>query len=155
MKKEYVKLDDYNFGIICWLQQLVFFQTAQFRTFHIKGRRDRRRLVMQTEIEFVYAYQNASWNQAIESVIAAFEEANPDIKVNYQISYEDVVYEDVLNKRNARGELGDIIQIKTPYFYATTDVLAPISEEVSDLVFSKYEYNGQVYAVGAIGSTVG
>lgn len=107
------------------------------------------------EISLVYAYQNAQWNQAVESVIAAFEDENPNIIINYQINYEDEVYEDVLNKLNARGELGDIVQVKTPDFYAESGVLAPISDEVSKLVFSKYKYNDEVYAVGAIGSTVG
>lgn len=107
------------------------------------------------EISLVYAYQNAQWNQAVESIITAFEKDNPDVIINFHINYEDEVYEDVLNKLNARGELGDIVQIKTPDFYAEGGVLTPISDEISELVFSKYKYQDEVYAVGAIGSTVG
>lgn len=106
-------------------------------------------------IQLVYAFQNSQWNDAVESIIAAFEKENPDILIDFQINYEDEVYEDVLNKLNARGELGDIVQLKTPFFYAASGVLAPVDAEVSDLVNSKYIYDDQVYGVGAIGSTVG
>ena len=42
-----------------------------------------------------------------------FEKKYPNIKVNYEVNYEDKVYEDILIKKIARNELGDIVQLKT------------------------------------------
>ena len=63
----------------------------------------------QVEIELVYAYQNAQWNSAIEATVRNFEKKYPNIKVNYEVNYEDKVYEDILIKKIARNELGDIV----------------------------------------------
>lgn len=154
LKKKHVKWLIILIGVA-----LIFLLISIFTDLFDSSFKDREKASVSEEgnirIQLVYAFQNAQWNQAVESVIAAFEEENPDILIEYQINYEDEVYEDVLNKLNARGELGDIVQIKTPYFYAASDLLAPIDQEVSELGFSNYIYNNQVYAVGAIGSTVG
>ena len=44
-----------------------------------------------------------------------FEKKYPNIKVNYEVNYEDKVYEDILIKKIARNELGDIVQLKTHF----------------------------------------
>ena len=108
-----------------------------------------------TEITLVYAFQNAQWNMVVEQTVAEFEAENPGISIKSTPNYEDNVYEDVLNKRNARGEFGDIVQLKTPVFYAESGILAPIPSELTDLVSSAFRLNGTAYAVEAIGSTVG
>ena len=58
------------------------------------------------ELELTYAYQNSQWNAAIENMIRGFEEEHPEIDVQYEINYEDNVYEDLLSKRIARGSWG-------------------------------------------------
>ena len=107
------------------------------------------------EIELVYAYQNPQWNSAIEATVRNFEELYPNIKVNYEVNYLDKVYEDILIKKIARDELGDIVQLKTPGMYASSDTLGEISEEVTDLVKYTYDVDGKVYGVGAVESTSG
>ncbi len=109
----------------------------------------------QVELELVYAYQNSQWNSAIENMIQEFEEAYPDIVISYDVNYEDSVYEDILTRRIARNELGDIVQLKTPEAYAKGGLLGEIPEEVADLVSSVYTYEGSVYGVGAVESTWG
>ncbi|MCC8017626.1 MAG: extracellular solute-binding protein [Lachnospiraceae bacterium] len=109
----------------------------------------------QIELELVYAYQNPQWNSAIENAVREFEEEYPDIKINYEVNYEDSVYEDILTKRIARGELGDIVQMKTPEAYAASGLLGEITDEVASLVSSVYTYDGSVYGVGAVESTWG
>ena len=109
----------------------------------------------QTEIKLVYAYQNPQWNSAIESTVRSFEEEYPNIKVNYEVNYEDKVYEDILIRKIARNELGDIVQLKTPGTYASSDTLGEISEDVAELVKSSYEIDGKVYGVGAVEATSG
>lgn len=54
--------------------------------------------------------------------------------MNYEVNYLDKVYEDILIKKIARDELGDIVQLKTPGMYASSDTLGEISDEVTDLV---------------------
>lgn len=109
----------------------------------------------QVELDLVYAYQNAQWSSAVEKTVESFEKAYPEIKVNCEVSYEDKVYEDVLSKKIARDELGDIVQMKTPQAYAASGILGVISEDVSDLVTSVYTYQGKVYGVGAVQATTG
>lgn len=109
----------------------------------------------QVEIELVYAYQNAQWNSAIEATVRNFEKKYPNIKVNYEVNYEDKVYEDILIKKIARNELGDIVQLKTPELYANSDTLGEISDEVKNLVKYTYDVGGETYAVGAVESTSG
>ncbi|MCD8365398.1 MAG: ABC transporter substrate-binding protein [Clostridiales bacterium] len=107
------------------------------------------------ELELVYAYQNPQWNTAIENVIQKFEETHPDIVIEYEVNYEDSVYEDILTTRIARGELGDIVQLKTPEAYARGGLLAEISDDVALKVSSVYCYDEKVYGVGAVESTWG
>lgn len=107
------------------------------------------------ELELTYAYQNSQWNAAIENMIRGFEEEHPEIDVQYEINYEDNVYEDLLSKRIARGELGDIVQLKTPETYAASGLLAAIPEEVAGAVSNVYAYRDQVYGVGVVESTWG
>ena len=109
----------------------------------------------QVEIDLVYAYQNPQWNSAIEATVRNFEKKYPNIKVNYEVNYEDKVYEDILIKKIARDELGDVVQLKTPGAYASSDTLGEISDEVADLVKYNYTIDGKVYGVGAVESTSG
>ena len=109
----------------------------------------------QVEISLVYAYQNPQWNSAIEAAVRNFEELYPNIKVNYEVNYEDKVYEDILIRKIARDELGDIVQLKTPEAFAHSDTLGEISEEVADLVKYHYQSDGKIYGVGAVESTSG
>ena len=88
-------------------------------------------------------------------MIRGFEEEHPEIDVQYEINYEDNVYEDLLSKRIARGELGDIVQLKTPETYAASGLLAAIPEEVAGAVSNVYAYRDQVCGVGAVESTWG
>ncbi len=107
------------------------------------------------ELTVVYAFQNTQWDAAVEALIEEFEEAYPNITINIEVSYEDQVYEDILSKKIARNELGDIVQLKTPEAYAAMGLLGEVSDEVAALVSSVYTYDDTVYGVGAVESTWG
>ena len=109
----------------------------------------------QTVINLVYAYQNNQWNSCIEEVIRRFEEANPHIDVQYKIRYEDSVYEDLLYKLAARDELGDIVQIKEPYAWAESGLIAPLPHSLTQQVGTTCAVNGKTYGVCALGTTTG
>ncbi len=109
----------------------------------------------QVELTIVFAFQNTQWDAAVETLIEEFQEAYPQIKVNIEVSYEDQVYEDILSKKIARNELGDIVQLKTPEAYAAMGLLGEISPEVAALVSSVYTYDDTIYGVGAVESTWG
>ena len=85
-------------------------------------------------VTLVYAYQNAQWNQGIQTIVEEFSKSHGDIIIDVQVQYEDKVYEDILAKLQARGELGDIIQLKTPQRYAREGLLAAIPEEMGALL---------------------
>lgn len=106
-------------------------------------------------LDLVYAYQNPQWNSAMEALILEFEETYPEIDIDYEVSYEDSVYEDVLSAKIARDELGDLVQLKTPAAYAESGLLGEISEEVAALVTTTYTSDGTVYGVGMVESTWG
>lgn len=106
-------------------------------------------------LTFVYAYQNAQWNQGIQTIVEKFQQQYPEIRLEVQVQYENKVYEDVLAKLQARGRMGDIIQLKTPERYAREGLLAPIEEEVAGLLEHTSRYEGAVYGMEALGSTNG
>ncbi len=108
-----------------------------------------------TVINLVYAYQNAQWNSCVEQAIDLFETANPHIDVQYEIRYEDTVYEDMLYKLAARDELGDIVQIKEPYAWAQSGLIAPLPASLTDGVGTTCTVNGNTYGVCALGTTTG
>lgn len=106
-------------------------------------------------VTLVYAYQNAQWNQGIQTIVEEFSKSHEDIIIDVQVQYEDKVYEDILAKLQARGELGDIIQLKTPQRYAREGLLAPVPEELGALLDEPYWFEGQIYGLLAIGNTNG
>lgn len=55
------------------------------------------------EITLVYAYQNAQWNQGIQTIAEEFNRTHSDIVIDVQVQYADMVYEDILSKLQARG----------------------------------------------------
>ena len=109
----------------------------------------------QTVINLVYAYQNTQWNSCVEQVIGLFEAANPHIDVQYEIRYEDTVYEDMLYKLAARDQLGDIVQIKEPYAWAKSGLIAPLPQALAAQVNTTCTVDGKTYGVCALGTTTG
>ena len=109
----------------------------------------------QTVLTLVYAYQNNQWSACIEDVIRRFEEENPLIDVQYKIRYEDNVYEDTLYKLAARDELGDIMQIKEPYAWAESGLIAELPSTLAQQVSTTCSVNGKTYGVCALGTTTG
>lgn len=108
-----------------------------------------------TVIDVVYAYQNSQWNACVEEVIRRFEEEYPDIDVRYEIRYEDTVYEDMLSKLAARDELGDIVQLKEPYAWVESGLIAPLPGDLAEQVYTVCEVDGLTYGVCALGTTTG
>lgn len=108
-----------------------------------------------TVVTLVYAYQNNQWSACIEEVIRRFEDANPHIDVQYRIHYEDSVYEDMLYKLAARDELGDIMQIKEPYAWAESGLIAELPDALAGQVNTTCSADGKTYGVCALGTTTG
>lgn len=109
----------------------------------------------QTTVELVYAFQNNQWNACVEEVVRRFEEANPHIDVQYEIHYEDTVYEDLLFRLAARDELGDVVQIKEPYAWAESGLIAPLPDSLTEQVNTLCTVGDEAYGVCALGSTTG
>lgn len=109
----------------------------------------------QTVITLVYAFQNSQWNACVEEVVRQFEEAHPHIDVQYEIRYEDMVYDDVLNKLAARDELGDIVQLKEPYGWAESGLIAPLPDTLATQVDTRCTVDGKTYGLCALGTTTG
>ena len=109
----------------------------------------------QTVINLVYAFQNKQWNACVEEVIRRFEEAHPHIDVQYEIRYEDSVYEDLLFRLAARDELGDVVQIKEPYAWAHSGLIATLPQSLTQQVNTLCTVDGETYGVCALGTTTG
>lgn len=109
----------------------------------------------QTVITLVYAFQNKQWNACVEEVIRRFEEAYPHIDVQYEIRYEDTVYEDLLFRLAARDELGDVVQIKEPYVWAKSGLISPLPLSLTQQVETTCTVDGETYGVCALGTTTG
>lgn len=106
-------------------------------------------------IYLVYAFQNSQWNACVEETVRQFEEHRSDVHISYQIQYEDAVYEDTLTKLIARGELGDVVQLKEPYRFAEEGLLAPLPKALAERVSAVCRVDGDAYAVAALGATTG
>ncbi len=106
-------------------------------------------------VNLVYAYQNAQWNQGIQTIVDNFNKEHSDIVVNIDVQYENRVYEDILAKLEARGEMGDIIQLKTPERYAKAGLLSPLPQALGDKLDEYCSYDSQVYGLLAVGNTNG
>ena len=106
-------------------------------------------------ITLTYAYQNSQWNASIEEVVRQFEHDHPEIQVEYQVRYEDTVYEDLLGKLAARDELGDLVQLKEPTAYAESGLIAPLPQSLAGQVSAVCSLDGVPYAVPALGTTTG
>lgn len=109
----------------------------------------------QTVVNLVYAYQNNQWSACIEEVIRRFEAENPHIDIQYKIHYEDRVYEDMLYKLAARDEKVDIMQIKEPYVWAKSGLIAELPDALTGQVTTACTVNGKTYGVCALGTTTG
>lgn len=109
----------------------------------------------QTVINLVYAFQNKQWNACVEEVIRRFEETHPHIDVQYEIRYEDTVYEDLLFRLAARDELGDVVQIKEPYAWAHSGLIATLPQSLTQQVSTLCTVDGETYGVCALGTTTG
>ncbi len=109
----------------------------------------------QTVVNLVYAYQNAQWNSCVEKVVRQFEADYPNIDIQYEIRYEDMVYEDVLYKLAARDELGDILQVKEPYAWAESGFISPLPADLARRVDTTCTLDGQTYGLCALGTTTG
>ena len=108
-----------------------------------------------TVVTLVYAYQNTKWSACVEEVIRRFEEKHPDIDIQYKVRYEDNVYEATLYKLAARDELGDIMQIKEPYVWAESGLIAALPASLTDRVSTTCTVEDRVYGVCALGTTTG
>ena len=108
-----------------------------------------------TVLTLVYAYQNDQWSACIEEVIRRFEDANPHIDVQYRIHYEDRVYEDMLYKLAARDEKVDVMQIKEPYAWAESGLIAALPDSLAGKVSTTCTVDGTTYGVCALGTTTG
>lgn len=106
-------------------------------------------------ITLTYAYQNSQWNACVEQVIQQFEADHPGIQVEFQVRYEDTVYENLLGKLAARDELGDIVQLKEPVSYAESGLIAPLPQTLAEQVSTVCTLDGTPYAVAALGTTTG
>ena len=107
------------------------------------------------ELTFVCAYQNEQWSKAILESVNRFNESRSDIHVTCNVQYEDQVYDEALNRLYATDNLGDIVQLKTPYYFAECGALSEIPIDVYDDVKNVYKYRDRVYGVSAVTTTVG
>jgi raffinose/stachyose/melibiose transport system substrate-binding protein len=102
-----------------------------------------------------YAYQNPQWDEQVEQTIKAFEEENPDVRIQYDPAYSSRVYEDTLIKKIALSELGDIVQLKNPAPYVEAGLIGTLPESLAQNLTYCYEEKGSVYGAGAVRATSG
>lgn len=109
-----------------------------------------------TVLTLTYAGGDSSWNQTIDTVARDFTKKHPNISIEFSTgTASSDIYADYLKKKDAVGELGDIVEITDVLQYAKNGRIVPIPKEVTSLVNTCSEYNGRIYAVTAISSTQG
>lgn len=139
-------------SLLCLVLVLVF--AAMLHVSHF-SHDDEEAEAEKTVVTLVYAYQNAQWSTCIEEAVYRFENANPHIDIQPRVRYEDRVYEDTIYKLAARDELGDIMQIKEPYAWAESGLIAQLPEQLAQQVNTTCTLDGKTYGVCALGTTTG
>jgi ABC-type glycerol-3-phosphate transport system substrate-binding protein len=117
------------------------------------------------ELTFWRNLGNDAFNEAYEQLVADFEAAHPNIKINMQAQYWGMEYELRLRTELAAGNNPDIMTIDSPNLglYANADSLLSLDdymkregniEDILEPTIAGIKYNGEIYLSPIIESSI-
>ncbi|MBW7476314.1 extracellular solute-binding protein [Paenibacillus oenotherae] len=97
-------------------------------------------------LSFVYSGGDPDRSQVMQEIADAFNADHPDIRIQAIPSSAGVSsYEDYLQNLNAVGEFPDFLELKDPEPYIKAGFIAPMPDEIIDLLDHPARFNGSVY----------
>lgn len=92
---------------------------------------------------------DASWENCVENTARKFMENNPDIRVEVKtaVNAEGFDYQQSLNLMEALGEFQGIVEMRNVELYAGLGKLAPLPDELTDLVKHTRIVDNKVYSM--------
>jgi fructooligosaccharide transport system substrate-binding protein len=149
-----------------WVTLIILFGIAGFAFFSLSGKSpDKEKPIMQVELTFLRNLTNPAFNQAYEEMVAAFEAAHPNIKINMQSMHWGSEYELRLRTELAAGNHPDIMAIDSPNLalYANSGSLLSIDsymkeegniEDIPEGVLKGLTYKDEIYLAPIVESSI-
>lgn len=152
-----------------WLTLIILFSIAGFAFFYFftlsSNSPDKEKQAKQVELTFLRNLTNPAFNQAYEEVVAAFEAAHPNIKINMQSMHWGSEYELRLRTELAAGNHPDIMAIDSPNLalYANSGSLLSIDsymkaegniEDIPEGVLKGLTYKDEIYLAPIVESSI-
>ncbi|MDF2959500.1 MAG: transporter substrate-binding protein [Paenibacillus sp.] len=106
----------------------------------------------QVSFTLAYAAGDPAHKQGIVDIIAAFNKANPNIKVVDVSNNSSATYLEYLKTKDAVGEFPDLVEMRDTQLYADAGKLAELPADVKELFKSTAQVNGKVYTAPIAGS---
>jgi raffinose/stachyose/melibiose transport system substrate-binding protein len=99
-----------------------------------------------TTLDFIYAGGDATSNQAMGEVVDAFNKSHGQLKINGIPSTSGApTYDEYLKRKVAVGEFPDIVDMWATQTYADAGKIAPLPQEIAELIDDPAKVNGIVY----------
>lgn len=149
-----------------WITLIIVFGIAGLAFFSLSGKTpDKEKPIKQVELTFLRNLANPAFNQAYEEMVAAFEAAHPNIKINMQSMHWGSEYELRLRTELAAGNHPDIMAIDSPNLalYANSGALLSIDSymkeegNIDDIplgVLKGLTYQDEIYLAPIVESSI-
>lgn len=152
-----------------WLTLIILFSIAGFAFFYFftlsSDSPENEKQAKQVELTFLRNLANPAFNQAYEEVVAAFEAAHPNIKINMQSMHWGSEYELRLRTELAAGNDPDIMTIDSPNLalYANSGSLLSIDsymreegniEDIPEGILKGLTYKDEIYLAPIVESSI-
>jgi fructooligosaccharide transport system substrate-binding protein len=149
-----------------WLTLIILFGIVGVAFFTLSGKSpDKEKPTKQVELTFLRNLANPAFNQAYEKMVAAFEAAHPNIKINMQSMHWGSEYELRLRTELAAGNHPDIMAIDSPNLalYANSGALLSIDsymkaegniEDIPEGVLKGLTYKDEIYLAPIVESSI-
>ncbi|CAH1209598.1 hypothetical protein PAECIP111893_03070 [Paenibacillus plantiphilus] len=97
-------------------------------------------------LSFVYSGGDPDTSQATQEIVNAFNAEHPGIHIRAMPSSAGVFsYEGYLQNLDAVGEFPDFLELKEPEPYIKAGAIAPMPDEITDLLDHPARFDGKVY----------
>lgn len=107
-----------------------------------------------TELTIMFAGGDQSWKKAVNDVADKFMEANDDIELKLEPSGSGV-YDDFLKTKDAVGEFGDVVELKSTKTYAQSGKIIELPESITSKIETPIVIDDKVYGVPTVVNTQG
>lgn len=106
------------------------------------------------ELTVMFSGGDQSWKKSVEGVAEKFMEENQDIDLKLEPSGSGV-YDDFLKTKDAVGEFGDIVELKSTKTYAQSGKVIELPENITSLIETPIIIDDKIYGVPTATNTQG